>query len=701
MKTLRDYINISNILHEANVIDMSTLNWNKTPEDSPFVQNILKQYAAENKLSISDVQKKFNTDLEKTKKYLEETPVMSKTMLKGIVEQVLFNFVPKSEDEVFDLKTLKELFTNIEGTYSQYFPLHDGSTGKIVYPSIHITPSVFQQPDWMKGIETAAASADADIVFNKSFAQKLIYYARMKNVKGNAKYYVSQGGDIPDSYVYIEFLIRHEMGHILRGDMIVGTNILADWIEKNKASYPNCIAMFGGNIKNLAHRVNNYVADYIMNAQLVKGGLPQLPIGLFSEDINYDEHQRISSMWKIVLDEMEDQSEKAQQQMKDQMDDHLSGQDNNNEKQSNDKSGKDQNGQQGQQGQSQDGQSQDGQSQDGQSQDGQSQDGQSQDGQQGQPSQNSQKPKPGSLPDTDKIDQKNKDIQKKIDDTLNKRSEGSQELEQQAKDARDKVKTMKASDIDKKLNQMKKSGSLSDIQFDDNYTRKFTWQKILKKMMPSDNNTEKDQSYSRVSKRNSAGLLQLKQRGIAAAKPGEINLPEDKKNILMIIDNSGSVQNAIGQVNAEIAQLIKKFSKNLGDFYILKFDTKIESYKVDIKTQTATRYTNAKEILKGKDPKGQKLTIKKMFDGSGLGGGTEFSTEILKIAKAFLDKNTNCILFSDTDLLYGSNAKNVNMLMQKYGKVPFKFNVIMDSESSFNSFVKAIKAYKYLSYFDL
>jgi len=495
------------------------------------------------------------------------------------------------------------------------------------------------------------------------------------------------------------------------------------------------------------HRVANLTADFCINHNLtVNAGLPQLPIGLFSEQINYTKMEKLSDMYKIILDEMEKQSADAQQKQKEQMDDHLDNQ-NNNEKQQDDSSGESPQGQEGDQGQ-QGQQSQDGQSQDSQQGDQgqQSQQGdqgqgdnkedsrqgdqgqQSQDGQDGstqstqstqsnnsqsqqgnqQDSKDSQEGSgnSGEDMDTSDLDKKNKETLDKQTSASEKSQEDPEKLKEEQRQAQEDLNNTKSKEIQDKLKEIQdRNKSNSDVQFDEEYNAKFSWQKILKKMMPTDDKT-KEETYTKISRRNSSGLKQLKDRGIMAGKPGQISVDSNKKDVLFVIDNSGSVGAVLKKVNSEINKLVEKNSKDIGNFYIIKFDTNFIAYKVDLKSKTAQQITNSKDLLKlGKikklNLKDTKIPMKKMFSSDGMGGGTEFGPELTKICSLVLKGDGNIILFSDTDLLWDSNARNINTLMTKYGKQPFKFNIIMDSKYSFNKFVQTIKAYKYLSHFDI
>jgi len=65
-----------------------------------------------------------------------------------------------------------------------------------------------------------------------------------------------------------------------------------------------------------------------------------------------------------------------------------------------------------------------------------------------------------------------------------------------------------------------------------------------------------------------------------------------------------------------------------------------------------------------------------------------------------MEDNGNVILFTDSDILWDSNLKNLMFLITKYGKKPFVFNILMATKSDFDDLTK-IKAYKYASYIDL
>ena len=68
---------------------------------------------------------------------------------------------------------------------------------------------------FVSNINTAAATPKGEFLFNKKFMQELMDFAMVEGLHPKGKKYVSNGGNIPDCYAYIEFLIIHELLHAL------------------------------------------------------------------------------------------------------------------------------------------------------------------------------------------------------------------------------------------------------------------------------------------------------------------------------------------------------------------------------------------------------------------------------------------------------------------------------------------------------
>jgi hypothetical protein len=143
-------------------------------------------------------------------------------------------------------------------------------------------------PSHYRNVDTAAASPSGDFIFSVHFCQKLLDYAHLKELKPMGKKYVSNGGDIPDEYAYIEFLIMHEAFHYAHEDFYY-QDIIPD--AKNK--------------------IINWVGDFRSNYLLVKSGYAQLPMGLYSDEINYDRQKTYRQMYDKVHEEMKKMQDSA------------------------------------------------------------------------------------------------------------------------------------------------------------------------------------------------------------------------------------------------------------------------------------------------------------------------------------------------------------------------------------------------------
>ena len=81
------------------------------------------------------------------------------------------------------------------------------------------------------------------------------------------------------------------------------------------------------------------------------------------------------------------------------------------------------------------------------------------------------------------------------------------------------------------------------------------------------------------------------------------------------------------------------------------------------------------------------------------GAGTEFTDAVLRIIKELLDQDFNQVIFSDTDIIWGDNIVNLARACKLGMKKAYSFNVILDSERSYQSVKKALGGtYKYMSY---
>lgn len=248
------------------------------------------------------------TKIEELKKY---SPVLYDTLARDAVSQAAFDLIDHADLDPqkslkFDVGTFFKLVKMVELEHQQFFPLR--APGEVNY-IFHISPILVptDKPELKKfnDIGTAAATPDGEFIFNKPFMQKLMDWASIEGLRPKGRKYVSNGGSIPDQYAYIEFLIMHELLHYSFGDF-----------------------SHGKRLKQYSMQTHNWAMDFRSNYMLVKNGYDQLPIGLFSDHINYDRQGSYDAMVKIVDQELKKLPKPLQDQVKDMMqelDDHPDG----------------------------------------------------------------------------------------------------------------------------------------------------------------------------------------------------------------------------------------------------------------------------------------------------------------------------------------------------------------------------------------
>ena len=349
----KEILKFSELLSEqfAKSIDKNAkANFEDVDLSTPYVKKIIKREAKVRGLSVQEITDELQARLDmEMENFKHANQRQNAVNMKNMIESILFGYITPSDDlPKVTLKELKEMIKWVRVSNPAFFKLKDPITGKKVKVSIHITPApkFVKQPEWMKQVTTAAATANGELIFNVDFCKKLINYAHLKGVKPAGGMYQSNGGNIPDSYAYIEFLILHEIYHIVHADHFYGdTELVKLMVREGPTRWPKLMKSAGWSgdistkkgrktLRRAAKRANgqiqNYVGDYITNYELVKKGYAQLPIGLFATDYNYDNFDSMEDIQIAVLDDMEDGTPDPKnsimdkiRQMQAEMDEHL------------------------------------------------------------------------------------------------------------------------------------------------------------------------------------------------------------------------------------------------------------------------------------------------------------------------------------------------------------------------------------------
>jgi hypothetical protein len=249
-----------------------------TPTD-PHIQKVVNQISAETGVPAHELMQKMQEGMDKLTEVGKYSKLLYDTILLNRAENAAFDLIRHSKNPVnydntkFNLGTFLELLQLIQDDYPEIF---GGKGNGLAAPGdfrriYEITPIIVpsSKPEIKsKGfnqVTTAAATADGDFIFNKAFMEQLLYYGAAIDIQPTQAKYECNGGIIPNNYCYIEFLIMHELLHYVYGDFAAGARF-----------------------KQFSHTVHNWASDLRSNYMLVKNGYTQLPLGLFSNDLNFD-----------------------------------------------------------------------------------------------------------------------------------------------------------------------------------------------------------------------------------------------------------------------------------------------------------------------------------------------------------------------------------------------------------------------------
>jgi predicted metal-dependent peptidase len=575
----------------------------------PHIREMVDRASAKTGIPTGELDAKINQTIARIEDFKKYSFVLYDTLAQNAVEKAAFDLIQHAEGtagfdakrQMFDLPTFFKLIKMVELEHDQFFPLRaPGETNYIFHMDPIIVPNSDPKFKKFDGVRTAAATAKGEFIFNKPFMQKLIDFATIEQLHPQGKKYQSNGGPIPDAYSYIEFLIMHELLHYTYGDFAAG---------KRLSQY--------------SHKVHNWASDFRSNYMLVKNGYDQLPIGLFSDHINYDRQGSYDSMVKLVHDELAKLPKDKQDEFKDlaDLDDHEPGE----------KSREEQEG---------DGPGGDGPGGDGPGGDGPGGDGPGGDG-----------PGGGNVPSQD-------DIQKDVEDKMRKRNEiGSDE---EAEDA-EKQKVKKRPQQQGPQAHGRGEGPLGDLQSraDEiaNIKPKLPWKALIRKMLSS-SVPAIDQSYAKPARRSVTGISVAAALGASAVKPGERSMQEQHNKVLLVFDTSGSMYDVIPRVMTESQALLGLMGKSKFPIGVVFFAGEAQWYQINMAANTYSRIHDIANL--GKPMARDSKTNWKDLLSKGGTGGTEFTGDLTSKLATLASQGWNLMIFSDAGVIY--DAENWNSL---------------------------------------
>lgn len=268
--------------------DLGEVSFIKSKLSDKYIAHIIDEVSKETGVPASAIEAGIQKELDEIERLKQYSKKLYETMAANEVESQAFKLVQKSKrlkDRVkFDPVTFAKLLRMIQKEHKgSFFPLRSPDDDRQLYfiAPILVPSDKPGNKEW-NDVGTAAATGEGKFIFNTDFMQSLMDFANIKGLKPKGKKYVSNGGEIPDEYAYIEFLILHELFHYRYGDF------------KQAKLYTE-----------YSHKIHNWASDFRSNYSLVKSGYEQLPIGLFSDHINLDRQGSYHELVKTVKEEMD------------------------------------------------------------------------------------------------------------------------------------------------------------------------------------------------------------------------------------------------------------------------------------------------------------------------------------------------------------------------------------------------------------
>ena len=636
------------------IIDPSKIQFSKSKLTDPHIQKILQYVSKVSGGKMKDIESYITREMAKFQINYQKAPLLYGTILENFVENEAFNLFEKTPPGTvatapkFSLRVFNNLRARVQAEHSYMFPLKNKIDRLALKSEKYVFVPTEQKEDLQfNDITTAAATPTGTFIFSVSFCQKLLEYAHVKGLQPKGLKYQGGTDSFPPEWSYIEFLLLHEYMHYTQ----------ADWHYQKLYKASNILC--------------NYAGDFRSNYELVKGGVPQLPMGLFSRDINYDCQRDMGEIIAVVKSEMDKLNTEEQQQVQKRMN------------QNSDDHGKEEKSEGRQSGEEGDGKD----------------DGGKQDG--GKMGDNGKSGKePGTKPGKGKSKSegnggKNGGGENGTDPnedsaagpSIEEMNEHSKKANKQAAEGLEKSQTTEsklnknedadASGKSGKTNSGK--GGNSDKpseQFDyKSITPDFNWENLLRKFVKSTLGGS-EETFTKMSRRSITSIDMAEKLGSAAVKPGEVD-KLNKLKLLVVVDTSASMSEALPKINANLAALLSSNNPSLGKtFYLIRFSDNFRVYYCNMGTKdgVAIDPETFKPVLNAK-----RVTMDWLFS-TAKSGGTEFTGFLKTAIEALIKQKYNVLIATDTDVLYGQNFINYGDLSRKNLKTVY---TILDTQWSY------------------
>ena len=610
--------------------------FSKSSITDKHIITVISHISKESGMPEKEIYEHIADDMKKIKDLETKSKILYETIAENYIESTVFNLLQDHKVHVdgapkFSTILFTKLFRRIRVENSSLFPLRNFVDPKALEPRIVFVPDAKGRAEKFESVDTACATPDGEFVFNTEFMQYLLNFAHLKELKPKGAKYECNGGDIPNEYSYIEFLIKHELYHYSYADFHYQKALNGD------------------------SKIINWVGDFRSNYDLVKSGTDQLPIGLYSKHVNYDTQKTYKEMYDLVKSEMDKLTDKERKDVEDMMDGMTdSHQDTgessegspNNESDSgkddkNDKAGKDD-------------------------------------------KDASDEAKKGKKPS--KIDGKTAEDIEENEKRVQAKAGKSKEVGKEVEDAKNNATGRGPGSRGYNPG----SGGRGDIAVDySKFTPRYSWKQLLKKLVTT-SDSEVDTTYQKAHRRNVTNTHIIASTGAGAIKPAEIPIDKNSLKLVIVEDSSGSMSDEIEKIHVEIKNLVKANSSMLSSFAIVKFSSGHENYVISFKGKSTGVYWKVDDLkkidfknLNGSNAKPFEELLRVHFSG-----GTEFDGAVVTDINHLLASGFNALIISDDDLTAGANLENIKSMIKKHKR---QIYVMMKDKQSFSSMCKALQ----------
>lgn len=617
------------------VVKFSKLNL-QSPELQPMVQAIISSTT----ITLERLQELVQQQYDKFIKQAEHAPLLVNTVIGQVAENVLFDIIQRYDVELpeaapkFQKATFFKLLTYITAEQDAFWPLRSYiDRRRILTPIIKFCnnpakpPDPESEQDLFDQLAAMAKKRAANAGKRTGIEEQIDTAAATPN---GTFYFNVPFMQAMMNYAHLRNLTPKGKKYVCNGGPIPNEYAYIEFIIMHEfLHFTQDDFYYQRIIKNANPTLINFVGDFRSNYELVKSGFEQLPIGLYADGINYDRQKTYLEMYELVKQEMEN-LQKNDPQAGNDMEDALSGM--------SDDHGPGQ-------------------------------------GEGGDPSNEagdkiSKEVAEGKIgsKDIDEAGQKSKgDIEQGKD--------LDQKEAKEAKDGQSKQPTDQGGE-----GSDRERRSTMDVDYE-SIRPTYNWKTMIQRFIGSATPAS-EETYAKPSRRNTAGLGILAQTGAAAVKPGEKLLDAKKIKAVACIDASGSMSGVAPELHATIVKLMQAPQLKANPMGIVKFSGGFEMYMVWYAKNLAAQIENPNEKVAKWD-----LKVSDVM-GKTIAGCTNFDPPMTNHLIDFAKQGWNVLIASDSDVLAGSNFKN---LMSVISAAPKHVFVIFDSAHTYSQFVSQAK----------